>query len=124
VSQTGRARLNPVIALNLGVRFLLEIWLLCALAWAGAEVGAGHSWLVSLALAIAFAVPAALVWGLFVAPKAPRRLDDPTRLVVELLLFASAADALAYVGNVALAVVFAVLVITNTAVLRLSRTEH
>jgi hypothetical protein len=115
---------NPFIAANLGVRFLLEICMLGALAWAGAEVGADHSWLVSVALAIAFALPAALVWGLFVAPKAPRRLDDPTRLVVELLLFASAAEALAYVGNVALAVVLAVLVLTNTAVLRLSHTEH
>ena len=124
MSQTGHARLSPFIALNLGVRFLLEIAMLCALAWAGAEVGAGVSWLVSVVLALALALPAALVWGLFVAPKAPRRLDDPTRLVVELLLFASAADALAYVGNVTLAVVFAVLVLTNTAVLRLSHTEH
>jgi hypothetical protein len=124
VSHTRRARLRPFIALNLGVRFLVEIWMLTALAWAGAEVGSHVSWLVSVALAIAFVLPAAVVWGVWIAPKAKWRLADPARLLVELVLFAAATDALAYAANLALAAVFAVLVVANTAVLRLSHTEH
>ena len=35
-------------------------------------------------------VALATVWGLWVAPKARRRLPDPTRLAVEVTLFAAA----------------------------------
>jgi hypothetical protein len=115
---------NPFIAVNLGVRFLLEIWMLLALAWAGIVAGWDTSWWAAFALALAFTMPAALAWGIWIAPKAPRRLADPARLLFELALFAAAAVALAYAGNLALAVVFAVLVVVNTAVLRLSHTEH
>jgi hypothetical protein len=115
---------NPFIAVNLGVRFLLEIWMLLALAWVGIEAGWDTSWWAAFGLAFACTMPAAIAWGIWIAPKAPRRLTDPARLLFELVLFAAATVALAYAVNLALAVVFAILVVANTAVLRLSHVEH
>jgi hypothetical protein len=50
---------------------------------------------------------AAIVWGALVAPKARWPLPLQVRLVIELLLFASAAGALAVAGQPVLAVVLA-----------------
>ena len=61
---------------------------------------------------------------MFIAPKAPRRLTDPAKLFVELVLFAAAVVGLAVVGHPALAAVLAVVFVANTAVLRLSHVEH
>ena len=108
--------------MNLVVRFLVEICLLLALAWAGAELGS--SWVASVALAIPSPLAAVLVWGRWVAPKASHRLTDPRRLLVESVLFSTAAVGLALVGQPLLAAVFAGVTAVNTAVLRLSHAEH
>jgi hypothetical protein len=117
-------RPSPFIAVNLGIRFLLEIGMLLALAWAGIAASWDYSQLLGLVLALAFTMPAALAWGIWIAPKAARRLADPARLLFELALFAAATVAFAYAGSLVLALVFAVLVVANTAVLRLYRVEH
>ena len=96
--------------------------MLVALGWAGAEIGSSRP--VSVALAIAIPLMAAMVWGTWVAPKASRRLADPARLMVELVLFAAASVGLALVGYPLLAAVFAVVTAVNIAVLRLSHAEH
>jgi hypothetical protein len=122
VSQPTGVHPGPFIAVNLGVRFLLELAMLVALGWVGGEIGS--SWLVSVPLAIAFPVLAAVIWGMFIAPKAPRRLTDPAKLLVELVLFSAAAVGLALVGHPVLAAVLAATFVANTAVLRLSHAEH
>jgi Protein of unknown function (DUF2568) len=122
VSQPAPAHPSPFIAVNLGVRFLLELAMLVALSWVGGEIGS--SWWVSVLLAIAFPLIAAVLWGMFIAPKAPRRLTDPAKLLVELVLFAAAVVGLAVVGHPVLAAVLAVVFVVNTVVLRLSHAEH
>ena len=122
MSESAPARPNAFILLNLGVRFLLELSMLVALGWVGGEIGS--SWVIRVGLAIALPLVAAVVWGMFIAPKAPRRLTDPAKLLVELVLFSAACIGLAAVGYPLLAVVLAILVAANTAVLRLSHTEH
>jgi len=114
--------MSPFIAVNLGVRFLLELAMLVALGWVGGEIGS--SWVIRVGLAIALPLVAAVVWGMFIAPKAPRRLTDPAKLLVELLLFSGACVGLAAVGHPWLAAAFAIVVAVNTAVLRLSHAEH
>ena len=52
-------------------------------------------------------------WGLWVAPRASRRLADPQRLVLELVLFAAAIAALAVAGQPLLAGVFAAVLAVN-----------
>lgn len=81
------AAVHPVHA----VRFLLELALLAALAVAGAA----RAWWLALLLPLA----AVVLWGRFVAPKAPARLQDPARLLVELTLFLAAGVALALAGH-------------------------
>ena len=78
------------------VRFGCEIAAVVAIVWWGWPV---------LGLLLGIAVIA--VWGAWVAPKAPRRLADPLRMVVELVIFALATVAFVEVGQTVVAVVFA-----------------
>ena len=87
---------------------------MAVLAWAGA--GASLPLAGRIVLAVAAPVLAMIIWGL--APRARRRLRDPLRLAVELVLFAVAAAALAVTGPVVAAVVFAVIAIGVALLLR------
>jgi hypothetical protein len=86
----------------LTLRFASELAMLGALAWWGAD--AGRSVPADVALGIGAPLAAIAVWGRFVAPKSETRLEDPMRLVVEVVLFdiAAAALALAYDWRAAL----------------------
>lgn len=90
----------------LTVRFLTELALLAGLAVAGARLGAGI--VLRIVDAVLLPVVAAALWGLFIAPRAPRRLSEPTRFVVEFVLFAAAGVALALSGWLVVGVVIAV----------------
>ena len=79
----------------LTLRFASELAMLAALAWWGLD--AGGSAAANVALAIAAPLAAIAVWGRFVAPSSRTRLGDPARLVVEAVLFALAAGAVALV---------------------------
>ncbi len=83
-------------AANLAARFLLELCLLAA--WAVVGWHLGGSAVVRFLLALLLPAVAATAWGLWVAPRATRRLDDPARFAVEAVLFAGAAVGLAVVG--------------------------
>jgi anti-sigma-K factor RskA len=77
---------------NDGLRFLLELSALAAVAyWGWSEHGGVWRWVLVVAAPLAIAV----VWGSTIAPKAKHRVHDPWRLVVELLVFGSAVAALA-----------------------------
>ena len=93
----------------LTVRFLVELATLAALAVAGASASAGLGW--RIVLAIGGPGLLALIWGLVMAPRARRRLADPARLIVEIMLFLAAASALAQVGDAVAAVVYAVIAV-------------
>lgn len=81
---------------NLGLRFLLELGSLAAFGIWGAVTA--PTWPLAILLAIAAPLVAATLWGLYISPKATRRLADPARLVVEVVFFAGAAGALAAAG--------------------------
>jgi hypothetical protein len=72
----------------LAVRFVAELAMLAALAWGGFHLAGDTA--LRLGLAVVLPVTAAGVWGLWVAPRATRRLKDPARAVVELMLFIAA----------------------------------
>jgi hypothetical protein len=89
---------------NDGLRFLLELGTLAAVAYGGWSAGDGWwRWLLALAAPLAVAV----VWGRFMAPKSAMRVADPTRLVLEVLIFGSAVVALAATSHPIWAGVFA-----------------
>lgn len=80
--------------LALLVRFLLELALLAACVVA-------LGWLVGLGVAVLVAV----VWGLFLAPRARLVLATPVRLAIEIGLFVLAGVALVATGQLAFGLV-------------------
>ena len=99
-------RIVPVKSLNLGARFLLELGALAALAYWGWHTG--NTTLTQLLLAVVTPLLAAIIWGRFIAPKAPHRLEDPVRVGVEIVFFGGATAALATAGAGTAAVVFGI----------------
>ena len=97
------------------MKFALELCLLAALTTWGFETSS--SVVAKVVLGVGAPLAAAVIWGRFAAPRAPRRLRLPQRLVLELGLFALAAAALAAAGHAALALIFALAVVLDTAVL-------
>lgn len=61
---------------------------------------------------------AVFAWGTLIAPRAPRRLDDPARLVAEVALFGLAAAALVLAGLPIWGVALAVIAVINIAILQ------
>jgi hypothetical protein len=92
---------------NDGLRFVLELCALAALAYWGFHTESGVlQWVLGLGAPLAMAV----VWGSFMSPKAPRPAHDPIRLLAEIAIFGAAAAALADADHARLAIVFAAIV--------------
>ena len=83
--------------LNLAFRFLLELVVLAALAIWG--LSASTDLLVQLVLGLGAPAVAIAIWSTFVSPKAPRRLDDPARLALEVGVFGAGVLALLLAGH-------------------------
>ena len=96
---------------NLALSFLLELCLLAALGYWGIQTGQGT--LAKIALGVGAPLLVAVVWGVFCAPKAAKRLRGPALHLVELALLGTAALALYVAGHPALAVMFAALILGN-----------
>ena len=105
---------------NLMVAFLLELCALGALGYWG--VRAGGVPVAKAALGIGAPLLAAVLWGLFAAPRAPASVPI-MGLVVKLLVFGSAAAGLYATGHRALAAAFALLVVANAILVRTSRQD-
>ena len=96
---------------NLALSFLLELVAIGAFAYWGFT--ATTTTPLNVALAVGLAVVSIVLWGIFAAPKSTRRLRGNALLVFKLVFFALAVLALILAGSVALAIVFAVLVVVN-----------
>jgi hypothetical protein len=102
-------------ALNLTLRFVLELCALAALAYGGWHVP-GPLW-SRILLAVAFPLVAAIIWGRWVAPKASHPIPDPQRLIPEWIVFGGATVALAVTAHPVLAALLAVLAAANRVAL-------
>jgi hypothetical protein len=100
----------------LTLRFLTELATVAALAAAGAL--AHTSLALRIVLAILGPVLFAVVWGLAIGPRASRRLNDPVRLLVEILIFVASAVALGLVGYPVVGIILALISIATAATLR------
>ena len=83
-----------------GIRVVEPLWL-------GVTIGVGG------------ATAGIVVWGAFIAPRAPRRLADPARLALEIAVFGLAALGLVSVGLSGWGVVLAVVAALNIGILQL-----
>ena len=107
--------LSVLQSANLSLRFVLELCALAALAVWGATVGSGTPF--KLTLGVGAPLLAAVVWGLFVAPKAAVPVPDSPRFVIELVVFGAAAVGLAATGHLRLAAAIAIAYVINRALL-------
>lgn len=98
-------------AVNLTLRFVLELCALAAIAYGGWNLPGPA--VVRILAAVVLVVLAALVWGRWVAPKASHPLPDPARLIPEWVVFGGATIALIVTGHPVLGVVLAVLAAVN-----------
>ncbi|MFF5921005.1 DUF2568 domain-containing protein [Streptomyces flavochromogenes] len=110
---------TPLYVFNEGLAFLLELAALAMLAWWGWE--SAEALAPRLLLAVAAPAAAAVLWGLFAAPKARVRLPVVGVLAVKALVFGAAAAALYALGRHGGAVVFAVVAVVNTALATVDR---
>jgi Protein of unknown function (DUF2568) len=92
---------------NLAVRFLLELCLLATLAYAGLQV--------NIVLAVLAPLVAAVVWGLFVSPKARFPFSRPLWVGVQVVLFGAAVVGLVASRQGVLGSIFGVAVAVNLA---------
>jgi hypothetical protein len=107
VTSSDRApQMRGISGFVLTVRFLTELAMLAGLAVAGARLGDGI--VFKIVDAVLLPLAAAAVWSLFIAPKAGRRLPEPTRFIVEFLLFAATGVALALSGWLVVGIAVAV----------------
>jgi hypothetical protein len=92
-------------AANALLGFVLELAALAGLAVWGWNTGPTG---VNVLLAVAAPTAAAVLWGAFVAPRAPRHPADPWRLLLEVAVFGAGTLGLAAVGFGTAAIVLAV----------------
>jgi len=112
---------GAILTANHAVRFLLELAALAALGYWG--FGAGGSAAADVVLGLAAPALAAVVRGVFAAPRSARRLHGAALLAVQSSVFAAAAVALAAAGRTALALAFALVVAVNTVLLHVLEGE-
>src|SRR5712691_12684206 len=109
-----RALPGPLHGANEALAFLLELVMLAALAWWGVRTGISVA--VRVLLGAGAPLAAAVVWGLFAAPRARIRLPMAGVLAVKVLAFGAAAAAIYAVGQHWLGICFAVVALLNTSI--------
>jgi hypothetical protein len=95
--------------------FLLELCALAALAVWGIHAADGTA--AKIALAVGAPLVAAIVWGRFVAPRAPTELSSRARFAMASLIFAAAAAGLIAAGYTLFGIALAAAFLINRLVL-------
>jgi hypothetical protein len=105
--------------INTGLAFFLELAMLAALGYWGfyGDKNVSAKWMLGISLPLL----AAVVWGMFLAPKAVYRLNSITGNLLSLILFLLAATALLYTQHPILAMVFASIAVVNRILILLWR---
>lgn len=100
---------------NLALRFGLELCMLAALAYWGWSTG--QSLIGRLGLGVGAPLLGAVVWGMFLSPRAAVPIGKRAQLLLELVMWGCAVAALVAVGSSRLAWALALLVILNRSLL-------
>jgi hypothetical protein len=100
---------------NLFLRFLLELCALGAVGYWGFKTGGAM--VAKIGLGIGAPLVVAVVWAVFVSPRAPVRLPLPLSLLLQAVIFGLAAAALAATGHRTLALAFVAVVVINAVLM-------
>jgi hypothetical protein len=98
-------------AVNAVLRFVVEIAALVALAEAGSHV--------NVLLAVFLPAVAAVIWGIWAAPRSSRRRHGLGYVAIELLVIGGAVVALLLAGHATAASLLAAVALINAVLLRL-----
>lgn len=101
--------------INSLVRFLLELCMYLAVGYWGFKTQSG--WLLKILFGIGVPVLIAVLWGLFLAPKATHPLQGVFRLLLELVLLGSGAVALFASGRAGLGWIYLAVLAMNEVLL-------
>jgi Protein of unknown function (DUF2568) len=102
-------------AMTLIVAFLVELAALAALGWWGFATGGAAAAKVALGIGVPLVV--AVVWGVFVSPKANVALPGAAQVAIKAAVFGGAALALLALDRAVAAEVFASVVVIDAALL-------
>ncbi|MDP9135131.1 MAG: YrdB family protein [Actinomycetota bacterium] len=100
-------------SLTLLIRFLLELCMLAALGYWGFKTGDGT--VMKALLGVGAPLLVAVVWGLFIAPKATVEVATAVWIGLQVIVFGAAAVALAAVAPQQLAALFLLVVVLDGA---------
>jgi hypothetical protein len=103
--------LESIKGANLALRFLLELCALGVLGYWGFKTG--NATMTKMVLGVCAPLVAAVVWDTFLSPQAPVQLPGLLVLVLQALVFGSAAAGLVATGHRTLALVFGMIVMIN-----------
>ena len=101
--------------LNLLLRFLLELCMYASVGYWGFKTHEG--WIMKLTFGIGLPVLMAVLWGVFLSPKATRPLRGLPREILELILLGSGAIALLASGKANLACIYLAVLLINKVLL-------
>jgi hypothetical protein len=103
--------------INAALAFVLELAMLAAFGYWGFH--GDKSLLAKWILGIGLPVFTAVIWGMYLAPRAAHRLGNISGNFLSLILFLSGAAALYYTGHTFWAILFAATAIVNRALILL-----
>ena len=109
--------MDALRGINLAVRFLLELCMLASVGYWGFQTQSG--WGMKFILGFGLPLLIAVVWGLFVAPRAIYPLSGISHLVLALILLGSGAVALFTSGHATLGWAYTISLIVNQVLLML-----
>lgn len=107
--------MDALKGINLAVRFLLELCTLAVVGYWGFQTQSG--WGMKLMLGIGLPLLIAVVWGLFMAPRAIYPLSGIPHLILGLILLGFGAVASFATGHPTLGWVYAIVLIVNQVLL-------
>ena len=110
---------RPFFMANEALAFLVELAALGALAWWGFSTGSGVA--ARLLLGLGAPAVAIVLWGMFAAPRARFRPPLAGVLLVKAVVLGAGVYAVHAVGHPVAAVVFAAVVVVNTALVETFR---
>jgi hypothetical protein len=93
----------------ISIFFLLEIAMLVSFMYWGFHLD--NRLLIKILFGIGTPIVVAIIWGVFIAPKASIPVTVPIRILLQIILFGSAAVALYFSEKGALAIVFGTIVL-------------
>ncbi len=96
---------------NMALSFLLELAMLAAFGYWGLHTGA--TFITQIGLGIGVPILVAIIWGIWLAPASPRRVQEPLYLVLTLIIFGLAIIALGSAGQPTLAWIFGIVYAIN-----------